>query len=194
MQTMEKALEYLQDEHHAEWCSRYGETGYQDPESGLILFANWNNVPKGLRKWLQAQGCELEWSDEWVIDYKNDKAYRCSPDCYQWEPQFLVGDGDYIFPDDGAQAFIEECQMLDKAHPQRCLPSWVQPADLEEAGFQLAEGRLENGWHHGQTDDPEKISADLFKRGAEAVVFRKLENSQFYIAFQAWVRWPEEVA
>lgn len=190
MQTIEKALQYLQDKHQAEWCGKYGEPGYQDPEGGII-FANWNNVPQGLQDWLETQGFTLQWSDEWIIDYNNDKAYRSSPDCYQWECQFLVGDGEYIFPDDGADVFIEHCSITDYAQPLGCLPSWVTAEDLEAAGYSLEKEGLENGWHPGQTDDPTPIAKAAFEEGAERVVFRKVENSQFYIVFECWVLWPE---
>ena len=189
--TIDEVLQELQDKHDAEWCGKYGEPGYQDPEKGIV-FANWNNVDQELIDVLEANGYETEWSDEWVIDYNNDKAYRSSPDSYSWECQFIMGDGEYIFPDDGADAFIEQLSLTDWNQPMGCLPGWVSAADLENAGYQLAEGKLESGWHHGQTDDPKEHAKKAFEEGAERVVFRKVENSQFYIVFEMWVLWGEQ--
>ena len=93
MKTIEEALQWLQDEHNAEFASKYGEPGYQDPEKGILL-ANWNNVPSNMQKWLENAGYSLEWSDEWTVDYNNDKAYRTSPDSYSWEPQWGMGEGE----------------------------------------------------------------------------------------------------
>lgn len=191
MKTIEECLEFLQDKHSAEWCGHYGEPGYQDPEKGII-FANWNNVSKNMQSWLEKAGYELEWSDEWVIDYSNDKAYRSQPDSYSWECQFIVGDGDYIFPDDGAQAFIDALSNDTWNARWGCLPSWVSNVDLADAGYSLVEGRLEHGWHPGQTDTPEEQAKKAFADGAERVVFRKVENSQFYVVFECWALWPEE--
>jgi hypothetical protein len=184
-------FEYLQENFYAEWCGKYGEPGYNDPEKGVV-FANWNDVPKAIQEALEEAGYELEWSDEWTIDYNNDKAYRTSPSSYHWEPQWVMGDGEYIFPDDGADAFIEECSMTDQGQPQRCLPSSITPQDLKEEGYALFKADLENGWHPGQTDDPQELAKQAFDQGAERVVFRKTENSQFYIRFEAWVLWPEQ--
>ena len=68
-----------------------------------------------------------------------------------------------------------------------CLPSRITESDLQEAGFKLFRGDLESGWHHGQTDDPQAIAKLAFDDGAYRVVFRKVENSQFYIRFECWV-------
>ena len=182
---------YIQDNFYdVGYCTFYGEPGYTDPEMGVIL-ADWNHVPKELAEALEEAGYSLEWCDEWVIDYNNDKAYRTSPNSYHWEPQWILGDGEYIFPDDGPQAYIEECAITDAAQPMRCLPSSITPQDLEAEGYALHKDDLENGWHPGQTDDPQELAKQAFEQGAERVVFRKTENSQFYIKFECWVLWPE---
>src|SRR5215831_14773837 len=88
------------EHYYIEWCSHYGEPGYTDPEKG-ILFANWNDVPKELSDSLEAEGFELEWSDEWIISHETDKAYRSSPDCYSWTPYYvLTDDGEVIGGDE----------------------------------------------------------------------------------------------
>lgn len=192
MKTIEEALRWLQEEHNAEFATHYGEPGYQDPEKGILL-ANWNNVPSNMQKWLENAGYSLEWSDEWTIDYNNDKAYRSSPDSYGWECQFIMGDGEYIFPDDGADAIIDACCMTDWNQPARCVPSWITVDELLAEGYELLETGLESGWFPGQDADPAKIAKGAFvHENAERVVFRKTENSQFYCRFECWVLRSEE--
>lgn len=186
-----EVLRGLVENHDAEYASHYGEPGYTDPEKGIV-FANWNYIGRDVQDFLEAQGYSLEWNDEWVIDYNSNKAYRCSPDSYSWECQFIMGDGDYIFPDDGADAFIEQLGVTDRGQPIGCLPSWITAEDLERAGYSLYRDGLESGHHHGQTDDPAKHAAQCLDDGAERVIFRKKANSQFYVVFECWVLWPEE--
>ena len=121
----DKILHALQDKHYLEYCSHYGEPGYQDPEKS-ILFANWNPISKPICAYLEEAGYELEWSDEWYIDYNNDKAWRTSPDSYGWVRQIVyTDDGEVLTPDDGAAAVIESLAMSDHAHPCHAVPNWV---------------------------------------------------------------------
>lgn len=187
-QTLDKALQYLQEKHDAEFASTYGEPGYTDPERG-ILFANWNDVPKGLADWLESQGFALEWSDEWA--QVNDKAYRTQPDCYSWESSLvLTEDGEYLTRDDDPSDVIDACAMTDWNQRAGCVPSWIAPADLEDCGYSLFAGELESGFHPGQTDDPVAYAKQAFAAGAERVVFRKVENSQFYCRFECYALMP----
>lgn len=182
-----QAIEWLQEKHGAEYAAEYGEPGYTNPARG-ILFANWNNVPEGLADWLERCGYSLEWSDEWTI-CSNGKAWRTSPDSYSWEPGYiLTNDGEMITREDSHSEVIEECAMTDPGHPARCIPSWIARETLTDEGFELYSGELESGFFPGQTDKPEETARRAFDHGAESVVFRKVENSQFYCRFECWAR------
>lgn len=187
---VQSALEYVQEKSpDFNIASTYGEPGYKDPERG-VLIANWNPLPRGLCDWLEHIGFELEWCDEWAV--VNDKAWRTQANSYDWEPSWRVtNDGEEITRDDGAEAWIEEAAMTDWAQPAGCVPSWVTPADLEAAGYNLFEADKESGWFPGQTDEPGPIAKRAFEQGAERVVFRLTENSQFYMKWEAWVKKPE---
>lgn len=185
----QEILEYLQDKHHAQWCDEYGEPGYDQPQSGIV-FADWNDVPQPLQVALEEVGYNLEWSDEWLICGQG-KAWRTSPTSYSWSPSYRVtDDGEIITPDDGALAFIEDCEMTDYGQPIKALPGWVSAEDLEEAGFQrVNEDPYESGWFPGQTDDPAEIARNLFEcPHVLKVVFQINEKSQFYIRFTVWVK------
>lgn len=184
---IQKALNYLQEKHNAEWALSYGEPGYQDPDRGVIL-CNWNNTPSGLGEWLESCGYSLEWSDEWLIDYDNGKAYRTSPDCYSWQPQTMhTNDGELLTPDDGASAWVDELAMSDHGHPCKAVPSWITESDLIENGFELFAGDFETGFHTGQTDAPEPVARRAFDAGASRVIFRITGSGQFDINWECWV-------
>lgn len=183
---IKKATDYLQEKHDAQWANEYGSRGYTQPQRGVIL-ANWNNVPKGLADWLEKQGFELEWSDEWDICGQG-KAWRTSPDSYSWEPDtHTTHDGELITRDDPPSDWIAEMESDKYGQPLGVLPSWITVADIEEAGYKLYEGDKESGWFPGQTDDPDEVRRRAFKAGFDKIVFRKTEQSQFYMKWEAWV-------
>ena len=184
-------LQALQEKHDVEYCGHYGEPGYQDPAAGIV-FANWNNISKRVYSYLELAGFECEWSDAWTIDYNNDKAYRTSPDCYQWVSQIAyTDDGEILTPDDSIADWIGEMSMTDQAQRPRALPDWITAADIEAEGYQAINGDYESGFHPGQTDKPDVIAKSAFDRGAVSVVFRIKETSQFYIVFQGYAHYGE---
>lgn len=98
---------------------------------------------------------------------------------------------DLLTPDNDLDQWLEE--MVND--PRKCLPSHLfSSGDLEEAGWQAWNGRYESGWHPGQDDDPEKITAEIRDAVGDAVdvVFLLDESSQFYVGFSAWTRPVEE--
>jgi hypothetical protein len=170
---------------HIEHASEYGEPGYTGPRTGIV-FMNWNDVPKRIQDGLESQGWELEWSDEWHIDHNNGaKAYRTSPDCYSWEPRIMYAEsaGDYLTPDDGLEAWITECEN----EWTKALPSWWDEADIAALGWTKTSDTYESGFHPGQNDKPNEISAALKKAGKQ-FVFQIGGKGQFDIHFHVWVK------
>lgn len=181
-------LQILQDKQDLQYCGHYGEPGYNDPEKS-ILFANWNNVSKTTADYLESAGFSLEWSDEWIIDWENNKAYRTAPDSHGWIQQWrMTDDGELLTPDDSIEEWIDNLSMSDYAHQPHALPDYFTEAELIEAGFIRYNGNFESGWHAGQTDDPVKIARLIFDTvpDVEKVIFRIAENSQFYTVWQAY--------
>lgn len=82
----------------------FAEPGYNEPESGLVAFGNWNDIsrwdaamhesviiddtPSRIATLLEKLGVELEWSDEWACCDQCGKAVRTSPDSNRWKPSF----------------------------------------------------------------------------------------------------------
>jgi hypothetical protein len=188
--TTKHLLNLMADKYDGQWCSFYGEPGYQNPEQGIV-FANWNKVPKNIGNYLEAAGFELEWSDEWVIDYDYNKAYRCSPNSYDWEPSFRYTErGDMLTPDDSD---INDWISEHENEPHKVLPSFITGVQLIALGYEKYGDAFESGLHQGMNDDPQKIYKqvqDEFKPAS--VVFRMADTSQFYITFECWYRLEEE--
>lgn len=182
-------------------CSAYAEPGYIDPDSGLIVFGNWNpkcgfSVPKDvqhkdpvskLSRILEKCGAELEWSDEWSTCGDCGKAIRTSPDCYQWTPYYrILNDCELVCLDCLDAADYLESIEDDSRH---CAP----PQDKfnpELHGYVKHNGTFENGFHPGQNDNPAKILEAMHANGMHHVIFRQSEQSQFYIKFEAYYK-PE---
>ena len=170
------------------YCSRYGEEGYDDPEKSII-FADWNHVSKRVYSWLESHGYALEWSDEWIIPYQTDKAYRSSPDGYDFKPSyFITVDGDVIGKDeiesgDEIDTYIE--YLKDDAN--RCDTFDV---DWTKHGFtKLNDDSYESGLHPGQNDSPAKIlRAAQSSKPDHDFIFSLDETSQFYSTFSIWSR------
>ena len=191
----EALVHHLMDTHDAEYCVEYGEPGYRlnEHQKG-ILFANWNEVPKAIQELAEELGYELEWSDEWYVDYDHNKAYRTQADSYHWQSSiYFTENGSVLTPDDSTADWVAEL-MND---PRKAVPDWIGREDLQALGFDRFPdwdaSDYENGWHPGQTDDPKEIAKEIERQfpGAD-YVFRITEVSQFYLKFEAWYRLTED--
>lgn len=183
-------------------AGQYGEPGYGNLNTSLIILGNfWRRVDGQLKDYfhkyprigrqLEAQGVELEWEDEWVVDYNYDKAYRCQPDSYSWAPSFaFTEDGEILTPDDDIEAWIDYARNnVRVAITTRQVPK-VESL-LEAAGWtrRPEDGDFASGWHPGQTDDPKVIDAELrAEHGDIDVLFVVTGVGQFDIHFAAFFK------
>lgn len=181
----------------------YAEPGYRDPEVAVVT-GNWNHdkektVPAHtidpdadpdefwtVSEALEKLGCELEWSDEWTICYQCHRLVRTQPDSYSWKRS-------YWQEPDACDITCHECILKDPSDyvesmvgkDDRCIT--INGIDLEELGFTLFQGGLENGWHYGQDDDPKTIGQHLRDLGVTRYLFVLDEAGQFDLRFSAWV-------
>lgn len=175
-----------------DWAKEYGEPGYSAPERGII-FSNWNNIPKALADRLEAQGYELEWSDEWCIDHDSggSKAYRTSPDSYGWQSSVQhTDDGTMLTPDSDIQDWIDWAKCDTASDATRALPAYLR-TKLERAGWRRCDEIYESGFHPGQTDNPKQIAAKLLKHHS-AVLFLIDDVGQFDMRFHGYVQTEED--
>ena len=192
MNTVDAFIKWCEQRNeYVEYCGTYGEPGYTDPEKG-ILFANWNDIPKRWADRLEREGCELEWSDEWYVDYNYGKAYRTSPDSYGWQSSIMyTEDGDILTPDDDVAEWIAACELFDPSHATlsvQALPSWIRADDILALGdgWELIATGYENGFYPGQTDDPAAIARAMFEDGYNRVLFQLSSVGQFDVHFKVW--------
>jgi hypothetical protein len=95
---------------YIDYCSKYGEFGYKLSEGKkAILFSDWNKFEKYPRimEWIE-ENYEIEWCDEWVIDYNNDKCYRKIHNSYGWQPSMYMDNNGNIIPYDDINEMNEE--------------------------------------------------------------------------------------
>jgi len=186
-------LETLINNGDIDICSQYGERGYSLSEGKkAILFANWNNMDKypNFMEWIE-DNYEIEWSDEWIIDYDNDKVYRTSPDSYSWQQQFRITEyGELITPDNDVTEWIEYCKVTPEnlPHTPQCIPDFINVEDLESEGFELISEDHENGWY-GRNDSPTIIADSVFEQTNYTEILFILSNvGQFSINFDVYAR------
>lgn len=139
---------------------------------------------------LEEQGHELEWNDEWVVDYETSKAWRIQPDSYSWTPSVVHDEyGELITPDSDISEWIGWA----KNETSRALTrSMVSREALEAEGYELMSEGHESGWYPGQNADPEKIAKELEDLIPFVdIIFYIGSVGQFDMAFDVYVSRPE---
>lgn len=129
-------------------------------------------------------------SDEYSTCSDCGAVIRTSPNSYHWQPDFYFGDGFiacnkcFNETEDYQEAYIQE-KIND---PKNAINGLISEGQLAELGFEKLNGdSYENGWHHGQTDDPQSIYDKLSDRYEEIVFF--IDGvGQFDVHFSVWVR------
>lgn len=183
-----EALEAL--EVYFETAESYGEQGYSS-DHPVIVLANWNDVPKGLVRFVESVA-EIEWSDEWVID-SDGRAFRSSPDSYGWTQAWFDHEGEIVpydtLPERG-EDLLQAARDYGRIYsPGDCGPFHAFPLDyFSRERFEtiatLVTEDLQNGWHPGQNDTPEKALANLPADGE--YFFTISDVGQFDLTFEVW--------
>lgn len=178
----------------------YAEPGYSDPDTGIVVLANWNeahhdrsrkatkeelSMPR-LQALLEHFGAAIEWSDEWYV-CSCGKCVRAKPDSYGWTPSYWMYDGEI------------ECAECVEKDPSGYLEFLTGNADaaltmdvnLREYGYKGVRVTYETGWHAGQTDDPHAVAASLEDLGVTKYIFQIDENRQFDTSWSVWVHKTE---
>ena len=182
MKITQKLLNALMNKYDIQQIDRYGERGYSTDKQG-ILFANWNNIPKHVQRALKSD-YELEWSDEWYLDYESNSCYRTKPDSYHWKPSVIFINGEAVTIDnvkDDPESYLANltndpstCDIFDLLTKDTC----------SKYGYELKQDDLESGFYPQSTDDPKKILAELLKNDPNGeFVFGIIKNEQFRTNF-----------
>lgn len=194
MYTSQNIIELLEKHQiDIEFASEYGEPGYElDADKDCILFANWNTVEEKIgRKTLDQieRKFELEWSDEWLIDYDNDcKAYRTSPDSYDWLPSYQYTDSGELFTRDSVADYEDDYvdYLINNSDHANL---FLTHDKLIELGFiKFNQETFESGLHEHMNDNPHKILSECQKVNPGDYIFSDLTNSQFCTQFNVYYR------
>lgn len=175
-----------------EIASTYGEPGYSTDKPFIVL-ADWNE-PKhkgGKREYRAFDLLETEWQDEWITDSEN-RAFRCSPDCYGWQASWFYHDGEVVPYDesDGHEGadLLEWLDGYGFVHNNgdsvelKAVPSCISPERLSPFA-ELVRDDMETGFHPGQNDRPEKF----LKTAPEGrYLFRIQGKGQFEIRWEVY--------
>lgn len=137
---------------------------------------------------LEEEGVEAAFYDEWYVD-DDGGAWRTRNDSYSWQSSILWCEraGDYLTPDDGIEAWIEEVQN----DPQKALPGRVWSDDeIRAEGWREWECGYESGWHPGQDADPREITRQIRDELGDDVdvLFQVTGVGQWDVRFCAWVK------
>jgi len=187
-----------------DYCDRKGycidyydgccEPGYEDKP---VIAADWN--PAKMEKIgnliEKMETVEIEWSDEWSRCDDCYKAVRTSPNSYDWQPYFIIGDVYMVCGDcamDQAEEYIQEYVN----NNNRAIPSWfIQSA--KDIGFDCLEDCkvFESGSHPGQNDTPEKALQEIYDGVGEGwfqetfdYIFVITGTGQFDLSWSIFVR------
>lgn len=186
---------------------RYGKEGIEDCRLGRTGNKTSNDdspylAPEMVKNALEASGFEWKYSvletvigesgfsDEYGTCDSCCCGIRISPDSYGWRPEYYSSEYGVIclkcFKDDGyAEGYINE--MVN--NPKNAVNlNLVDEQQLDEMGFfKINLYSYENGWHHGQNDDPKSIFKHFSGKYPE-IIFTIDSVGQFDMRFSAWAR------
>lgn len=184
-----------------QWYEGYADG--RDAPKGIVA-ANWNDAdcyyketqarvtyPERLQSRLCAifkkLGVEIEWSDTVTGCSDCGKCIQTEPDCYSWQPGFIVGDGE-IFCSECAEDDAET--LLEDAEGGTWNNASIDPADH---GYVALPESYETGWHPGQNDDPRKVLAALRAKGINRALVVIEDVGQFDSKWRVYVHESEEL-
>lgn len=148
------------------------------------------------KKWLQDnnyeeriledfEGVTVGFSDEYdECGNCRNNIVRTSPDSYHWSPPLFLEDFGYVCEQCMEEGDFQEEILREFKNRAKGLP---EDFNIEESGLvKVNDHSYENGWHRGQDDDPQKIINAFNERGID--VWFTVENSQFYVEFDVYVK------
>ncbi len=181
-------IDALVNRYDASLCDHYGEPGYRDPEK-QIVFANWNYIPSNLSEYIEDAGYSIEWSDEWLINGSDNKAYRTKPDSHDWEPSYsITNDGEIITIHDTADDWIDHAMVL--SHVQEVMHSVPSAVDLidNDSDLYFIDEKYSIGFGGGDDAPVEIAKHFLGLSGVSGIVFQLNGSSMFSQDYVVWLK------
>ena len=160
------------------------EPGYEENKKGFLL-ANWNHITPQLQAWLNSEGYDLEWSDEWTTCDECGGLIRTSPTSYGWKLYGKLDRSGYTCGDclkADPEAYLESMEGKSKQAVR------VDIDPVEHGYILVNSGHMfESGFHPGQTDDPEPMSKTLRLNGVSRFLWTIPSVSQFDLSFNLYI-------
>lgn len=172
---------------YIQWVPEYAKAeGMDNPKRGILL-GNWNEFSGRATDLLEKAGYDIQWEDEWTTCSNCGRLLQTSPDSYGWQPNYIMTDCEILCFE---CADIPEYLRSIEDNPDHCCFRVIDP---EEYGYvRISEPfEFENGWHHGQNDNPHEILKRLHEEGHGRVLFRAPYTGQFDISFETWEAGPD---
>lgn len=189
--TDRQQLSYLEDiEIYSEG---YAEPGYENPESGIVVKANWNKnfdtedktMPQ-LANVLDTLDIAIERCDEWTGCQECYRAVRTSPNSYGWCPSYTICGGTLVC----LECADAEEHFLDLEGSSTSI-NQIEQFDPSKNGYFLICNDFERGLHRGQDADPRIIAKLLSGSGFKRFIFNLDSKGQFDMDFSVWLHKDE---
>ena len=153
------------------------EPGYDD---NPVILANWNHVPDKVFTNLESKGFSCEWLDEWITCSDCGKAFRTSPDSWEWQMSGVILDGEALCLE--CLDPIEYMESLEN-NPKKALTTAVSDKyNPTKYGYKLVNDDFESGWY-GTTDNPVEVLKQAQQKQQGKYLFAITSQGQFAINF-----------
>ena len=170
------------------YCSKYEEVRYSDPEK-KILFGNWNDVPSEAIDLLEDSGYEVEYDDEWIIDYDKDKAHKIVPSDGGF-PSYIIYDGMIIDKEEALSDIEFYTDILKCLSMDGKIEADVFSIDFASSGWTKRECELTVGYHRADSDFS-SIRNKAIDDGFE-IIFQYQYANPFESSLCSWIRKKED--
>jgi len=193
--TREEVVQILEEDQGiiTDWALEYGEPGYEN-NGKSILFGDWNYISNDVFDWLE-EAYNLEWSDEWIVNYNDSVAFRTQPNGWGWMQAFFLNEElEPIAIEGNEKEYIETGDFINNCH---AIVANVSEEKMEELGFvQISQDDHCSGWYDF-CEEPcvfieKNIPQELIDSGKLEYVFYNEGKGQFSINWSVWVRADEK--
>lgn len=181
----------------------YAESGYTDPECGLIATGNWNdvtsykdgkheivsNLPSRVGDLFEKMGLECEWSDEWSTCHECGKLVRTQPDSYSWKQSFHYVEAEGCLCVDCVEKDPESFLYSLEGNCETASTLDINP---KQYGYVRVNAEsYETGYYFRQDKHPAGIAKDLEEKGITRYLFTIDNNEQFCTHWSVFVHESE---
>jgi len=153
-----------------DFAEEYGERGYfKEKEGNVIVTGDWNYLAGSIYDIIEENGYEMEWSDQWIMDYDTQEIFKSNGDEQGELSYFWISECEIASIEGNEEAYIEYVSMerQDSIDSVKLGVSWI---DYEEYGYEDIEKSCHETGMYGIWEDPRE-AYDKFKHEYERIVY-----------------------